>query len=234
MAVVLTVTTCLWDANSQSRHFSRCYDESWADKLYRGFARNLTVPWRMVCLTDRERVFQEPIEQERIAMRDIHYGACIEPFKLDCPQIFVGLDTIVVGNIDHMAAYCMSADRPAVPRDPFHGVSPWAKTNAVVLAPAGCKAMLYDGYANQNDMDWINTRETHLIDKLWPDHVVSYKGRVQYVGLEDETRIVFFHGAVKPHQIPHVGWVHRNWHMLDGHCAEQPSGSGAESPSEGL
>lgn len=209
---MITVAACLWSPNEHSSSFSRCYDESWADKLYRGFARNLTVPWRMVVFTDRERAFQEPIEQMRLEMTKPHYGAMIEPYKLDCPMIVVGLDTIVVGNCDALAAYCMSASRPAVPKDPFFPASPWKLTNAVVLAPAGCKAMLYDGYAGQNDMDWINTRDVAVMDDLFPGQAVSYKGRVQYVGLEDETRVVFFHGAVKPHELPHVGWVARHWH----------------------
>lgn len=212
---MLTVTTCLWEANQHSRHFSRCYDESWADKLYRGFARNLTVPWRMVVLTDRLRKFEEPIQQVGISMVDVHYGACMEAFKLDCPMIFCGLDTIVVGNCDALAEYCLTATKPAVPKDPFYPNSPWPRTNAVVLAPAGCKAMLYDGYAGENDMDWINTRDTDVIDDVFPEQVVSYKGRIQRGGLQPETRVVFFHGPHKPWELGHVGWVHRHWHALD-------------------
>ncbi len=210
---MLTVTTCLWNPNQYSRNFSRCYDESWADKLYRGFARHLTVPFEFVVFTDHQRRFDESaIVQERIKTNPPSYGACIEPFRLNRPQIFCGLDTIVVGNCDHLAAYCIGADKPAVPKDPFEGTSPWQRTNAVVLAPNGCKAMLYDDWAGENDMTWINTRETALIDDLFSNQVVSYKGRIKNLGLDDDTRIVFFHGPHKPHELPHVGWVARHWH----------------------
>ncbi len=209
---VLTVTTCLWTANQHSRHFSRVYDESWAEKLYRSFAKNLTRPFRFVCFTDKQRTFAEPIEQERLIMQNPHYGACMEPFTLDCPQIFVGLDTIVVGNIDHLADYAMTASKPAIPRDPFAGVGPWERTNAVVIAPAGCRKMLLDGYAGENDMDWINTRDTDLLDDLFPQQVMSYKGRIQRTGLEEETRIVYFHGPHKAHELGQVGWIAREWH----------------------
>lgn len=209
---MLTVAACLWDANRHSRSFSRCYDESWADKLYRGVARNLTRPFRFVIHTDRQRRFEEPIEQVRIDMGVPHYGACMEPFKADEPTLFMGLDTIITGSLDALADYCMSADKPAVPVDPFKGASPWDVTNAVVAAPQGCKAMLWDGYAGQNDMNWINTRDVALLDELFPRAVVSYKGRIQYCGLEDETRMVFFHGAQKPHELAHVGWIGRLWH----------------------
>lgn len=209
---MLTIATCLWDANAASRSFSRIYDESWAEKLYRGFARYCPSPFRFVVYSDRERVYGEPIEQARIEMSPPHYGAMIEPFKNNEPCIVVGLDTIVVGDVSALAEYCMTADKPAIPRDPYVGISRWQRTNAVVLAPAGCKAMLWDGYAGENDMDWINTRDTALLDDVLPGACVSYKGRVQHCGLEPENRVVFFHGPAKPHELPHVGWVGRHWH----------------------
>lgn len=212
---MLTIAACLWDVNKHSRSFSRCYDESWADKLYRGVARHLSVPFRFVIHTDRERVFAEPIEQVAIEMDPPHYGACMEPFKADQPTLFMGLDTIIVGSLDAIADYALNGDKPAVPRDPFAGVSPWERTNAVVVAPKGCRAALWDGYAGENDMDWINTRDTVLLDELFPRAVSSYKGRIQHCGLEDETRIVYFHGPHKPHELAHVGWIGRHWHDLE-------------------
>ena len=43
---MLTVVAPLWDANEKSLSFSRCYDESWVEKLYAGFCRHLTRPFR--------------------------------------------------------------------------------------------------------------------------------------------------------------------------------------------
>lgn len=212
MALVLNVTTCLWDANEYSHGFSRCYDESWVNKLYAGFKRNLTVPFRFVAFTDRERKFAQGVEQERLAMVEPHYGACIEPFKLDAPQIFCGLDTVVVGNCDHLADYALSASRPAVPRDAFY---PQTVTNSVVIAPAGCAAMLWDGYGGENDMHWVRGKfargEVDVLDQLFPRQIVSYRGRVQWMGLEDETRIVFFHGVRKPHELDRIDFIREHW-----------------------
>ena len=207
---MIIITTCLWDANDASHAFSRCYDESWVNKLHAGVARNLTRAHRFVCFTDRERRFAPGIEQMRLADPEPHYGACIEPFQLDCAQIFMGLDTVIVGNIDHLADYAMRAERPAIPRDPFP-TSRWDRTNAVVVAPDGCKRMLWDGYAGENDMDWINTRDTDLLDDLFPKQIVSYKGRVQWLGIEPETRIVYFHGVRKPHELPLIDFIQEHW-----------------------
>jgi hypothetical protein len=60
MRLMLHVVTLLWDANLHSQVFSRDYDESWVEKLYRGFARNLSEPFRFVVFTDRERTFRAP------------------------------------------------------------------------------------------------------------------------------------------------------------------------------
>lgn len=208
---MLVASTCLWDANDASKPFSRCYDETWANRLYAGFKRNLTVPFRFVVWTDRERQFAPGIEQRRLSQAEPHYGACIEPFQTDEAQIFCGLDTVIVGNCDHFAEYCLTASKPAIPRDPYNGVSGWARTNAVVLAPRGCKAALYDGWAGENDMDWINTRDTALIEDLFPRQIVSFKGRVQWIGVEDETRIVYFHGSRKPWELTRLDWIKEHW-----------------------
>lgn len=203
---MLTITTCLWDANDFSKPFSRCYNEEWANKLYRGFQRNLTKPFRFVVFTDKEREFAPGIDQERLSMEEPHYGACIEPLSLDEPQIFCGLDTVIVGNIDHIAEYVLGKNKPAVPKDPFW---PELTTNAVVLSPKS--SFLAEGYRGQNDMDWIRKQDCALTDTLFPRQIVSYKGRVQWMGIEDDTRMVFFHGVRKPHELDRIDFIKEHW-----------------------
>ena len=116
---MITVACCLWDANEHSLSFSRGYSEADVDKLYRGFERNLTVPWRMVCFTEKPRAFEENIWQERLSAGEPDYSAMIEPFKLNEPMILCGLDTIIVGNCDDLARYCLKRDTLTLPRDPF-------------------------------------------------------------------------------------------------------------------
>lgn len=206
----VTICTLLWDANDRSFGFSRMYDESWAEKLYRGFQRNLTVPFRFVCFTDRHRRFKEPIEQEPIwAEGEIGYDVCTQPFRLDAPMILTGLDTVVVGNCDALAAYCMDeAHKVAVPRDPF---APYRACNGVVLCSGGKKAEFFDGHDGENDMEWIRLNEHAFIDDLFPKAVVSFKGYTQHFGIEDETAIVYFHGEDKPHQLGRLDWVQEHW-----------------------
>lgn len=182
------------------------YDESWVEKLYRGFRRNLTRPFRFVCFTDRERAFShDEIEQKPITMpRPIGYEACIEPFRLNEPMIWAGLDTVVIGNCDHFADYCMTADKLAVPRDP---TIPGKMCNAVVLTPGGLGARMWDAFDKRtNDMDWINANPHAALDDLFPGQIKSF--RVEVYGERaceplklGDARIVYFHGAMKPHEI---------------------------------
>lgn len=204
---MLHVATCLWQANAKSLSFSRCYDESWVEKLYRGFARNLTRPFRFVCFTDRPRAFCEPVIQKPLLSQDPDYGCFIEPFRLDVPMILVGLDTIVVGNIDHLADYCLDQTMIALPRDPYR---PERSINGVALIPAGNVA-IYHGWRGENDMEWLRRFPNVWIDDLFPGEVLSLKAHdVRRKGLQG-AKIVYFHGEPKPTALTHLDWVKRNW-----------------------
>lgn len=203
---MITVATLLWAPNKHSLPFSRHYTESDVEKLYRGFSRNLSVPFRFVCFVDYPRDFVEPIEQELI-QGEPNYGSCIQPYKLNEPMILVGLDTIIVGDCDHLAAYAIGADKIAVPRDPIH---PPKVCNGVALVPGG-HARIWTEFPGGNDMDWIRAQDVNVIDDIFPGQVASYRVHIKKTGLTADTRIVYFHGREKPHELPHVGWIDRHW-----------------------
>lgn len=206
---MITVATLLWDANKNSLPFSRHYTTEDVEKLYRGFARNLTAPFRFVCFTERPRKFTEDaIEQESLAASEPNYSSCIEPYRLGSPMILVGLDTIVVGNCDALARYCETGTQLAVPRDPFF---PDKVCNGVALVPAGHEWVWRTFDGKMTDMEWIRKRDVAVIDDLFPLAVSSYKGRIRKHGLDDETAIVYFHGDLKPHELGHVGWIAKHW-----------------------
>jgi hypothetical protein len=203
---VITIATLFWQPNAKSKAFSCCYSEEWVEKLYRGFARNLTEPFRFVCYTDRDRTFAEPIEQVRMRSAEPGYGDCIQPYELNVPMILVGLDTVVTGNCDHLAAYCFTADTIALPRDPY---AKHQACNGVALVPAG-NGHVWERWDGENDMVWCRQQPHVFIDDLWPGQVHSWKGAVKRQGLGD-TRICYFHGAEKMHELPDVGWIAEHW-----------------------
>lgn len=204
---MLVVASCLWSPNKHSQPFSRCYDESWVEKLYRGFARNLSLRFRFVLLTDRIRKFNEPIEQEILSSKTPDYGSFTEPYRLNEPMILVGLDTVIVGNIDHFWNYCFTADKIALPRDPY---KPERSINGVALVPSGHRH-IWDNWSGENDMEWLRQHDTAFIDDMWPGHCLSLKAHdVRRKGLQG-ARIIYFHGRPKMHQLPDQAWLREHW-----------------------
>lgn len=204
---MLVVATLLWDANHTSFKFSRCYDESWALKLFNGFERNLSEPFRKVLYTDRERLLPEDIEQFIVpGLGSGGYGDCIKPYELGEPMILCGLDTVVTGNCDHLAAYCLNGSVIGLPRDPYRLEQ---ACNGVALVPAGMKHIATN-HRGENDMEWMRAHPHAFLDDLFPGQIHSFKGHVRQHGLGD-VRICYFHGEEKPHQLPHVGWIQEHW-----------------------
>lgn len=205
---MLTVATLLWKPNVKSQSFSRCYDTSWVDKLCRGFRRHLTLPFEFFCLVDRDDYrFDEDVTQLRIRSRRPDYSTCIEPFQLDIPMILCGLDTVVTGNCDALAQYCMREKIFALPRDPYR---PAIACNGVALVPAGHRRIATQ-HTGENDMKWVRRFPHRFIDDRFPGQVVSFKGHVKRHGLGD-ARIVYFHGKEKPHELQDdVGWISEHW-----------------------
>lgn len=199
------------------------YDESWVEKLYAGFARNLTRPFEFILYTDRLREYAAPVTQVLLPEGEPNYGWCILPYGLGRPMILVGLDTVVTGNIDHLADYCLTADQIACPLDPYY---PHQVCNGVALVPTGWERVA-ERWNGENDMVWVRKFAPDVIDHLWPGQVVSFKGSVAKEGLGD-ARIVYFHGDSKPHQLAGVDWIEQHWngdHMADPQKTDPRSGN---------
>lgn len=201
----MVIATLLWEPTGNSYSFSRCYTEEWVERLYDGFARNLSKPFEFVCYVDRTREFKRPITQH-VLKAPISYGSCIEPYQLNEPMILVGLDTVVTGNIDPLYDYCLTGEKILLPRDPFF---PEKACNGVALVPAGNRKV-FDDWNGQNDMEWMRAWPHELIETRFPGWVESYKGRVKQHGLGD-ARIVYFHGKEKPHELPECEWIGQHW-----------------------
>lgn len=205
---MITIATLLWSPNPHSQSFSRMYDETWVDRLYQGFARNITGQFRFVVYTDRDRRFGWPVEQVRLKSEVPTYSDCIQPYEMNEPMILVGLDTIVCGNIDNLVEYCLTEEFIALPRDPYH---PEQACNGVALVPAGKQHVWEKFSGDVDDMTHMRRHEHRFIDDLFPGEVVSYKGHVKRNGLND-ARIVYFHGEEKPHQLQ-APWIEEHWKL---------------------
>lgn len=208
---MITVCTLLWDPNPASKRFSRCYTEEWVEKLYRGFQRNLTQPFRFVLYTDRGRKFDVPLAMRRIDTDTPSYADCIQPFEMNEPMILVGLDTVICGNIDHLADYALTADVMALPVDPYAKGPGGSRIacNGVCLVPAGHR-FVWDTWNGQNDMEWLRRMEHVFIDDVFSGQVVSWKGHVEKHG-PGGARIIYFHGRRKMHELLDHPLIREHW-----------------------
>lgn len=211
---MITIATLFWQRNDATGHFADGYTPEWVNRLYRGFERNLTKPFRFVVFTDRLRVcYSAPIKQHLLTNRSIPtYADCLEPYRLNVPMILVGLDTVVTGNCDHLAEYCMTGTQIALPRDPY---KPQRACNGVALVPAGHADVWFGANHDELPSRWADMQRLRdvphiFLNDLYPKHVVSYKVDVARDGLGD-ARIVYFHGDRKPHQVRGVQWLNEAW-----------------------
>jgi hypothetical protein len=206
---MINICTILWSPNESSASFSH-YTEEHVEKLYRGFRRNLTIPWTFHVWTDYPRMLygvealQHPITRDPPDYRD-----CLQLYELDEPSIQVGLDTVITGNIDHLAQWCLAepAGSPvALPRDPFH----WSRAcTGVQLVPQG-HAGIWNPDKITNDMEHMRAQPHRFIDDLFPGQVQSWKCAVKLNGQLDDTRICYFHGDQKMGQVTEP-WMTEHW-----------------------
>lgn len=127
-----------------------------------------------------------------------------------------GLDTIIVGNIDHLAEHCLKGDKLGLPRDPY-GPPEGRPINGITLSPREWTRRIYDdwiaaGGNSVNDMNHIRRYPFHYTDMLFPaSHVISYKGsRVAERGLPPDCRLVYYHGRPKPSDLQDA-WIMEHW-----------------------
>jgi len=203
----LTVATCFWTPNEHSVEASRCYTTEWVDRLARSFRKHLTLPHRFVVFTDKRYAFRaDPVVQYLLRSDTPDWSSMIEPFQLNTPSIIVGLDTVVTGNIDHLARYCLEAETLALPRSPGKDYA----CNGVCLVPAGHRR-IYDEWRGENDMEWLRAQPHAFIEDVFgKGQVVSYKLHVRPFGLGD-ARIVYMHGRPKADELGYLDWVREHW-----------------------
>lgn len=213
-----TVVCVLYQGEDVPAHSLGIFTPEWVDRLYRGIKRNTTRPFRFVCFVDREYEFTEPVESIPFKMPYRNMFSLLEPFGEDLGRVlFMGLDTIITGNIDHLMDYrgpfAMLKD-PWFDR-PCSGVmafpySPEIWDNFVANHEQAAKEATMFGLPS--DMIWLADVPHVLLDDIGlAKGIYSYKAHIKpNPGLLDDSCIVYFHGAEKPHELDHA-WVREHW-----------------------
>ena len=137
----ITIVTALFDGRQTGvPHSTGVYDTAYVEKLYRGFKRNLTIPFDFICLVDKNYIFQEDIKAVRFKRSVDQYGwmSLMEmwlPEICDGIRLTVGLDTIITGKLDDIVT--AKVLKLAVCTDPYF---PHLICNAITLStPEFCE-----------------------------------------------------------------------------------------------
>ena len=71
----VTIITSLFDGRQTGiLHSVGIYSPEWVDKLYRGIERNYSGKFNLICLTDQNYKFKEPIQAVRFNRSVVQYG----------------------------------------------------------------------------------------------------------------------------------------------------------------
>ena len=115
------------------------YDVEWVNRLYRGVARNLDIPFKFTCLSNVDT----PYNTVKLVSGSDHYWNKIELFRkgiFDGPVIYFDLDVIICKNITN--------DIKKLPIDKFLMVEePYKKIhNSSIMAWNGDYSYLYENF----------------------------------------------------------------------------------------
>lgn len=221
--------------DSELPAFSDGYDATWADKLYRGLSRHYTGPFDFYVFTDKDIYnFQENEKRnfyhEYLEEPDLEWGTLMEPLKLHeqgCRIIVMGLDTVIVGNIDKIIQTKLFDYGVGLPSDPYQ---PKEICNAIAIFDPKEAQRLWINWITKLDfhiqntlyfgqlseMAYLRTMCNDIairLDLAYPGEILSYKAHVRgHKDAKTNARIVYFHGLPKCGS-PKIEekWINKNW-----------------------
>lgn len=190
------------------------YGPEYVNRLYSAVRRHTTKPFLFWCFTEDSQGLRQEILTAPLKYSDKldSWWNKISLFSDDIPislgeQIFyIDLDTLIVGNIDHM----LTNEVPdiVVLRDFYHGIARTAGTVA-----SGLMSWRHGQYSNiwnefikdpegavqqahpHGDQWWVerNINAWYYWQDLFPNHVVSFKMHCRN-GMPNDARIICYHG----------------------------------------
>lgn len=207
---MITVGCVYFQPNDQVQYWSSIYSPEWVNKLYRGVARNISGPFRFVCLTDR--LYPElDANIVQFSLQQANWFGLMELFKLPGRVLAMGIDTVITGSLDDLATY---PGQLALNRGPFDPEVPsngaWMFNNGwwiweKFVADTRKDECTMGGAQKLSELEWMRRRlkpHIELLDDHFPGQVVSYKGHWLTGQCEKENvRIIYFHGRKKPGEI---------------------------------
>ena len=166
------------------------YQASDVDKLARAVRRNLTVPHKIVCLTDVPTVVYRAMTQDKLLNayplnHDLPgWLSKMELFKIHGPLLCFDLDTIISGNIDMLAEWVLQANsdkdllmlRGFYRQDQCSGILGWksslhwifsrfvAQTNIKFAQTSNGVNVCWGKHTYRGDQEWLRALVTSQLN----------------------------------------------------------------------
>jgi hypothetical protein len=227
---MLTVVTWLWSQKGRQIQYKPEYVNTWG----RMISRHLTIPHRLLCITDNPEgieidtyplwPFPDVINPAWGVTRPQCYVR-LKAFSTEMRDILgdrfvsIDLDCVVTGNLDAMLSRTEDfiINRGETKRNTYNGSMWMMNTGAreqvwTTFSQAGIKRALANGYMG-SDQAWIR-------ECLGPDEPTFSEGVKSFVRVHRipswspaDTSIVFFQGSIKPweHSAQKISWVKDNY-----------------------
>ena len=184
--------------------------------LARQIERNATIPYRFVCYTDQ---VDELLEIETVELEKNYPGwwSCVELWKHQGPTIAIGLDTLVLKNIDDLLKMVCH-----IPEEDFFLLDSFFHPGEFIngmQAWNGDWSWLYDEFDFEKESKLHRGDENYQINALltkgvdltaiqeYFEGICSYKRHVRK-GLVKDPGIIIFHGDPKP-------WRTNLWRLVE-------------------
>lgn len=192
------------------------YTPEWVRKLKDGVARHLTVPYEFKCLSDVD------VPCERIPLRHKwpSWWAKLEMFRgIDKPTLYLDLDTVITGNLDHFAKlesdFAMLSNFH-VPEFVGSGVMWFGKSQKHVYERFCEKPFKWIEYHEKRrdgpylgDQAFIWEAMGRKVQHLPMGTIKSFKFHCRE-GIPKGTSIICFHGLPKLTDVK-ASWITENW-----------------------
>ena len=182
------------------------YDATWVEKLHNSIKRNLTIPFKFVCLSDCD------VPCERIPLDEIGAGywakmQLFKPGQFDGPVLFFDLDTIICNNLDSLVEKLLEQDELVMWKDLYYNISSsaimfWRKDYSFVYHAYAVNPTYYEEkYSNANqgparlvgDQALISSMIPHkFINNFCPENWIHVVGKRDDNSNLSETRILIF------------------------------------------
>lgn len=192
-------------------------------RLRNMIARNTTIPYKFICLTDME-IPSDICESIKLKHNYNRWWSKIEMFRHGITNteriLYFDLDSVITSNIDDILISGQS----------FIALKPWNRTNQkdglcasgmMAWENGGTYSFIYNqfkisdiGNCPRGDQEYISKVLTinHKKPVFFQDvinGIYSYKRNCRQ-GIPGNARVVCFHGRPRPHQV-NEPWIKENW-----------------------